>query len=146
MEYVSVGRRAVATIVDTAVLFVFGYVVGLATGGTTAEGFELQGAPALLTFLLWFVYYIAMEAMVGATLGKLLLGLKVVKADGSPMDWPASLIRNVLRIVDGIVLYLIGAILVWQSPRRQRLGDRVAGTVVIRRSARAVEAPVAQQA
>jgi uncharacterized RDD family membrane protein YckC len=131
MHYVGVGRRAVATIVDTAMLFVLGYVVAAVTGGLTSTGFEVQGGPALLVFGLWLLYYIALEATIGATLGKLLLGVRVVKAGGSRMDWSAAIIRNVLRIVDGIFIYLIGAILVWSSQRRQRLGDRVADTVVV---------------
>jgi uncharacterized RDD family membrane protein YckC len=46
----------------------------------------------------------------------------------------AALIRNILRIVDGLFVYLVGAILVWKSDKRQRLGDRVAHTVVVRAS------------
>ena len=133
MQYAGVGARAVATVVDMALLFVLAYLVALVTGGTTATGFELQGGPAFLTLGLWVVYYIALEALFGATLGKRLLGLRVVKTDGAAMDWPAAIIRNVLRLVDGVVLYLLGAILVWSSPHRQRLGDRVAHTVVVQR-------------
>lgn len=40
--------------------------------------------------------------------------------------------RNVLRLLDGLFFYLIAAILVWTSRNRQRLGDRVAGTAVVR--------------
>ena len=77
------------------------------------------------------VYYIALEGLFGPTLGKRLLGLRVVKTDGAAMDWPAAISRNVLRLVDGLVFYLLGAVLVWLSPHRQRLGDRVAHTVVV---------------
>jgi uncharacterized RDD family membrane protein YckC len=77
------------------------------------------------------VYYIVMEAACGATVGKLLLGLRVRGADGAPVAVRAAIARNVLRVVDGLFFYLPGAVLVWSSPRRQRLGDRVAGTVVI---------------
>ena len=45
-----------------------------------------------------------------------------------------AVLRNVLRIVDGQLAYLVGAILVMTSRTKQRLGDRVAGTVVVRRS------------
>ncbi|MFL5661319.1 MAG: RDD family protein, partial [Ktedonobacteraceae bacterium] len=71
----------------------------------------------------------------GATLGKMVVGLRVVKLDGSPISWSESVIRNLLRIIDGIFFYLVGAIFVWTSPRKQRLGDRAASTVVIRRRA-----------
>ena len=74
-----------------------------------------------------------MEAQFGATIGKRLIGLKVVKLDaGAPVDWQAAIVRNVLRLVDGLFFYLVGAIVVWTSGKKQRLGDRIAGTVVIR--------------
>jgi uncharacterized RDD family membrane protein YckC len=133
MSYAGIGLRGVAAIVDVVVLFAIFWVVALVTGGTSEGGFDMQGAPAFLGFLIGFLYYVASEAMYGATLGKMLLGLKVVKTDGSPIGWQASLIRNVLRIVDGFFVYLIGIILVMTSPTKQRLGDRVAGTVVVRR-------------
>jgi uncharacterized RDD family membrane protein YckC len=75
---------------------------------------------------------VALEALRGATVGKMVVGLQVVKADGSAIGWPESAIRNVLRVVDGLFFYLIGAIFVWTSEKRKRLGDRVAGTVVVR--------------
>jgi uncharacterized RDD family membrane protein YckC len=70
----------------------------------------------------------------GGTLGKMALGMKVVKEDGAKLDWGASLIRNILRIVDGFFFYLVGAIVVWTSKKRQRLGDMVAHTLVVRKS------------
>jgi uncharacterized RDD family membrane protein YckC len=135
MSYVGVGWRAVATIIDLVVVFILGYLVALVLGGTTATGFELEGAPAVLWMLLSLLYYVGLEATWGGTLGKLALGLRVVEADGTALGWSGALVRTLLRIVDGLFFYLVGAILVWRSPRRQRLGDRVAGTVVVRRSA-----------
>ena len=71
----------------------------------------------------------------GRDLGKMALGLRVIKTDGTPIAWLDSLIRNLLRIIDGLFAYLVGAILIWNSPRKQRLGDRAANTVVVRRRA-----------
>jgi uncharacterized RDD family membrane protein YckC len=134
MDYIGVGRRFAASIIDGIVLMVIMYVIAAATGGTTSDGFSLQGAPVFIGLGIWVLYYIGLEATTGATLGKLALGIRVTKADGSGMDWVASITRNVLRIVDGLFVYLVGAILIWNSPKRQRLGDRVAGTVVVRRA------------
>jgi uncharacterized RDD family membrane protein YckC len=135
MNYTKVGLRAVAMIIDMIILLVIGYVIALFTGGTTEAGFELTGLPALLWFIVCFGYYVVLEATLGATIGKLPLGLRVVQVDsGSAISWQASLIRNVLRIVDFLPLfYLVGAILVWTSDKGQRLGDRVAKTAVIRK-------------
>ena len=132
MEAVGVGRRAVAIIIDAVILFPVGYVIALFTGGTTGEGFAIQGGPAFLWFGIALAYYIVMEMMYGATLGKRAMGLKVVKEGGEPLDWQASIVRNVMRIIDGFFFYLVGAIVVWISKRRQRLGDMAAHTLVVK--------------
>lgn len=132
MEAVGVGQRAVAILIDMVLLFVAGYVIALATGATTPAGFNLQGGPAFLWFGVALAYYVVMEATSGATLGKRAMGLKVVKEGGEPLDWQASLVRNILRIVDGLFFYLVGAIAVWVSKKRQRLGDMAAHTLVVK--------------
>lgn len=136
MKYISVGWRALALVIDTILLAVVAYVIAWLSGTTTKAGFELHGGPFFLLILIILAYYIVLEGLLGATIGKLILGLRVVKLDGSAIGWRASVVRNLLRFVDGIVFYLLGAILIWVSPLRQRLGDRLAGTSVIRLDAR----------
>jgi hypothetical protein len=76
-----------------------------------------------------------MEAFFGATVGKFATGTRVVRDDGARIDGTAAVIRNVARIVDVLPFaYLIGAIAVWTSSTRQRLGDRWASTVVVEAS------------
>jgi uncharacterized RDD family membrane protein YckC len=132
MEAVGVGRRAVAIIIDSILLCIVGYVIAMVTGGTTETGFNMSGAPALFFFLIALVYYVVMEVTSGATIGKKVMGLKVVKEDGTPIDWGAGVIRNILRIIDGFFFYLVGAIVVWVSKKKQRLGDMAAHTLVVR--------------
>jgi uncharacterized RDD family membrane protein YckC len=136
MEAVGVGRRAVAIIIDSILLMIVGWALSLVLGGATDSGFNLQGAPALLWFLIAMAYYVVMEVTSGGTIGKKVMGLKVVKADGGgAISWQASIIRNLLRIVDGLFFYLVGAIVIWVSKSRQRLGDMAAKTLVVRSSA-----------
>ena len=138
MEPVGVGRRAVAIIIDTILLGIVGWALSLVMGGTSTEGvgFNLATGPSLILFAIGFAYYIVMEATSGATLGKKAMGIKVVKADGGgPISWGESIIRNLLRIIDSFFFYLLGAIVVWVSKRRQRLGDMAAKTLVVRSSA-----------
>ena len=132
MEPVGVGRRAVAIIIDSILLGIVAYLVASVTGGTTAEGFQLSGAPAFLVFLVAMAYYVVMEKTSGATLGKMAMKLKVVKLDGAALDWQASIVRNILRIIDGFFFYIVGAIAVWMSKSKQRLGDMAAHTIVVR--------------
>ncbi len=126
LQYVGVGMRFLAILID-------GIIIGVVSG---LLSFIFRNTPGLyggLTGILVLAYYIVMEATQGATLGKMALGLRVTKMDGSPISWSESVIRNLLRIIDGLFFYLVGAILVWTSPLKQRLGDRVANTIVIRK-------------
>jgi uncharacterized RDD family membrane protein YckC len=132
MDYASVAWRAWASILDVIVLFIISYAVASVFGMASATGFEILRGPAFLAFFIWFAYYVASEARFGATIGKALVGLRVVDTQGCPISLSQAVIRNLLRIVDGLFFYLIGAIFAWSTPTHQRLGDRVAGTVVVR--------------
>jgi len=126
MQYVGVGPRFLAVLIDSIIIGVVGAILG----------FIFRNSPGLsggVTGLLALAYFIVLEATQGATLGKMALGLRVTRTDGAPISWTESIIRNLLRIIDGLFVYLVGAILIWTSPLKQRLGDRVAKTVVVRR-------------
>ncbi len=131
MEPVGVFRRAIAVIIDGILLMIVGYALAQVMGGATATGFELQGGPAFIFFGIALAYYIVMEAVTGQTLGKMAMKLKVVKKDGAKIDWQAAIVRNLLRIIDGFLFYLVGAIVVWVSKNKQRLGDMAANTIVV---------------
>ena len=86
----------------------------------------------LFTFIIYIAYYTILEGSKGQTVGKMVTRIKVVREDGRPIDMSQAFKRNILRIIDGLFGYLIGAILVWRSDRKQRLGDRMARTVVVK--------------
>ena len=127
MEPVGVGRRAVATIIDSILFILFGFVLAFASGGGDAGTLV-----NILFIVVGFGYYIVLEKVMGATLGKKMMGLRVVTKEGEPIGWMASVIRNVLRFIDGIGMYLIGAIVIWVSKDKQRIGDMAAATIVVR--------------
>jgi len=89
--------------------------------------------PICLAFLfIIFAYFILMEAYVGWTIGKRILGMRVVDVTGHKIGLVKSLIRNLLRLVDGLPgLNILGVILIARSPRGQRFGDRIARTYVV---------------
>ncbi len=128
--------RGVEALIDLMVSYVIFYGVAALTGSTTQQGgFYLRGAPFFIGLGLCLAYFVVFEAMLGATLGKLATHLRVVReADGGPIGWRASIIRNLMRLIDGLVLYLIGFIAVCLTRKRQRLGDLVANTMVVRRA------------
>jgi len=89
--------------------------------------------PICIAFLVVIVlYYILLEGLAGATVGKWAFGLRVVRVDGGKAGLQRSLLRNVLRLVDGLPAFnLLGVVLIARSPQRARFGDRVAGTRVV---------------
>lgn len=82
--------------------------------------------------VLWF-YNVLFEVLHhGATPGKRALGLRVMNANGTPVGWPGSLIRNLIRFVDSLPgCYAFGCFSVLLSRNFQRLGDLAAGTIVV---------------
>ncbi len=132
------GRRVLATIVDGVVLGVIFYLFSALFGTASAEGgavsASVSGVATLVIFVLAFAYYIVLEGYMGQTLGKMLLGIKVVREDtGGVPGIKAAAIRTVLRIVDGLFSYLVAFIAVLASQKNQRLGDMAAHTLVVRK-------------
>ncbi|HEX8036176.1 MAG TPA: RDD family protein, partial [Ktedonobacterales bacterium] len=82
--------------------------------------------------LVWLVYYIGLEALFGATVGKWLVDLRVTDLDGTPPGLKSIVVRNVMRFVDALpVGFLVGGCVALGSPSCQRLGDHFARTLVI---------------
>ncbi|MBI5617182.1 MAG: RDD family protein [Gammaproteobacteria bacterium] len=109
---------------------------------------ELGTGPMLIGIFLaeWF-YPVAFEIQRGATPGKKALGLVVVNDDGTPVAWSASVVRNLLRVADFFpALYAAGLVAMLVSPRFQRLGDVVAGTLVVYAPPARRRAPLAPHA
>jgi membrane protease YdiL (CAAX protease family)/uncharacterized RDD family membrane protein YckC len=137
-HYEGVWRRFLATLMDNLVWLVF----VLWIFGSIPEDAYDSNAVALLSIVLltaWFNYFAIAEWRWGQTIGKNALGVEVTTETGERPSWNAAAIRNLLRIVDFL---LIGPIMIATSGRRQRLGDRLAHTVVVRkeRPQRAYEA------
>ena len=89
--------------------------------------------PLCLTFLIvMFLYFVLLEGLFGITLGKWIVGLRVERVGGGKPSLIKGLLRNLLRIVDGLPAFnILGIILVLTSKERARFGDRIAGTRVI---------------
>lgn len=102
-----------------------------------AVAFVPESLPLLkviLFFLAYLAYFIVLEALWSRTVGKFAQGLIVRKLDGTRCDWKAALIRGSLRILEVNPLLFGGlpaGIVITGSERKQRIGDRLAGTVVV---------------
>jgi uncharacterized RDD family membrane protein YckC len=131
------GRRVLATLADGIVLGLAFALMSMLFGSSSAQGGQvsgsLEGFSALVYFVLVFAYYILMEGYLGQTVGKMLLGIKVVREDnGGVPGIQTAAIRTVLRLIDGFFFYLVAFISVLASGKNQRLGDMVAHTLVVR--------------
>ena len=89
--------------------------------------------PLCIIFLLvMFLYFAFLEGLIGVTLGKWVVGLRVERVEGGNPGLIKGLLRNALRIVDGLPAFnILGVLLILTSEERARYGDRIAGTRVI---------------
>jgi uncharacterized RDD family membrane protein YckC len=95
------------------------------------------GLAVLLYFVLAWFYPVLFEVLnEGATPGKRLCKLAVLRDDGTPVSWDTAFLRNALRFVDGMpVGYAVGLVAMGLDADGRRLGDILAGTVVVHRFA-----------
>jgi len=103
--------------------------------GELLRGIALSlGVWMILDLFLTTLYFLVFETLWGVrTPGKRMTQIRVVRQEGIGVGWRESLLRNLLRAVDVLpVGYMVGALAMIFSPRGQRLGDLVAGTLVVR--------------
>jgi len=131
-------RRITAAAIDSFVLAVTGLILYLVLGlnlAHLATSIDLPFLGSLGTVI--FVYYFVLEGLFAATIGKSVAKLTVLESSGDACSFRASFRRNLVRFVDWLpLMYVVGAIAVLSSSDRQRLGDRVAGTIVTQRPER----------
>ena len=133
-------RRVLAGLIDLVVVAAGAALIlfaadALPSGSGSARD-EVGSGLYLLTTAWALYYYFACESGGGQTLGKRLMRLRVVRADGGEAGMGEIAVRTVLRVVDGIGLYLVGLVVMLVSgKRRQRLGDMAGGTIVVDASA-----------
>src|SRR5262245_9827924 len=138
------GSRVTAGLIDLIICIVgfFAVILGLAfvtPDGSSADGGMSTSLAIAITVLLQFVvlwgYYLLFEGLRdGQTPGKRMLGLRVVRDGGYSLDFSASAVRNLMRFVDlqPVFSYAVGITSIALSKTGKRLGDVVAGTIVVR--------------
>lgn len=138
-----ISERAGAYFIDLAIRVGVSFAGGLLITLLSVGGDALQNLSAgvflLFLFVLEWAYCVGFEWLwSGRTPGKRALGLRVMRTDGCPVTFLDAVIRNLLRAADGLPVFLVlpfyglGALLCLVTPRQQRIGDLVAGTMVIR--------------
>lgn len=137
-ETAGLASRMLAGMIDLALQAGLLLVLGIAAGLLSEMGVDLGGLGAaviyILLFLLIFGYPAGFETLWrGRTLGKAALGLRVVTVEGGPVRFRHAAIRSILGLVDKYLFTgVVGIISLLATRRNQRLGDLVAGTIVLR--------------
>ncbi|HLJ28879.1 MAG TPA: RDD family protein [Candidatus Angelobacter sp.] len=146
LEFVlaDIGSRFMAVFADT-VIQILAYLVLVIVDETAMSGamfsrlsgyqLWIKAAVIFLNFCIFWGYYAAFEALWnGQTPGKRWAGIRVIKETGRPINAFEALARNFLRIIDLLPLvppYAVGIITMLLNPKNRRLGDFVAGTLVV---------------
>jgi uncharacterized RDD family membrane protein YckC len=143
-EVAGIGSRFLAAIVDT-LLIVLLLVLVYATLILVARPLSNLDLPSdtittwlfaifgLLAFLSLWGFYILFEMVWnGQSPGKRWVGLRVIRTDGTPISFVESLVRNLVRLIDFIPsFYGVGMVAMFVNAQARRLGDLVAGTIVV---------------
>lgn len=133
------GRRGLATVFDVAFCYftfdaiVFASVIGLFPDWSAANSGVLFANSFILLVPIYLTYVFVLEWRYARTPGKVWQGLMVATTDGQPPSLVQSAIRNITRYVDWLpFFFLLGWVVARRSTTGQRLGDRLAGTLVVR--------------
>jgi uncharacterized RDD family membrane protein YckC len=145
----NVGNRFLAAAIDHLIQAGLMLAVFILAGAATdwklfaSMGAWAAGLSVLAGFAIYWGYFVVFETLwSGQTPGKRMMRLRVVREDGRPVRFFEVFVRNLLRLAldfQPIPSYAIGVISIIFSARSKRVGDFVAGTVVVKE--RATEAP-----
>lgn len=124
--------RAIDVVVQLGALTVLAFLLGAV--GAVADEALAAGAAIVVVVAVFLGYPVLMETLTGGrTLGKMALGLRVVRDDGGPIRFRHAFVRGLLGVVEIYVTLGVVPVLVSILNRHgKRVGDLAAGTVVVR--------------
>jgi uncharacterized RDD family membrane protein YckC len=97
-------------------------------------GYHIEGLPTLGIFVIWIVVIVLPEALTGQSIGKRITGIKTIRQDENKASMGTVLVRHLFDPIDffpflGVVGFLVSS----NNPLKQRVGDLVAKTVVVKK-------------
>lgn len=137
------GSRTAAFLIDQLILIAVNIII------IVGMGFFLYGAedlfylseymsyPIAITLIVLFLlnwgYFFVLEYFSGGkTIGKRIIGIRVIQDNGHSLTLLSSFIRNLVRIIDSLPAnYLVGMVMIFFHAKNKRIGDLVAGTIVV---------------
>jgi len=137
-------RRSAAFIID---MVIAGVTIGILSFPFLALNFlfETHNTPAwiaaivvlmnlaigLIALGVLITYFVILEGRYGMTAGKYILGLKVIKAEGAPVDYKDALLRNIPKFFGNFIVIDALIMVIFFNKEKQRAFDKVAGTIVV---------------
>lgn len=141
-QLAGLGSRTAAFIIDQLLLIIVDILIIVAFflfmyGTADIMLWEMNSLPLAITIILIFLinwgYFFAFEFFSGGkTIGKKMIGIRVIQDNGHSLTLLSSFIRNLLRIIDSLPAnYFLGLIMIFFHSKHKRIGDLVAGTIVV---------------
>ena len=147
-DIAGLGSRFLAALVDTLIILVLQILVNVTVILIVVNVFDVHlfdgdldqsvawalAVMSLIAFAFFWGYYIFFELLWnGQSPGKRLIGLRVIRKDGTPITLTESIVRNLIRLIDFLPAYYgIGVVAMFVDGQSRRLGDMAAGTLVVR--------------
>lgn len=151
-------RRIIGGIIDYAMLMVFAMILAIIFGTdwrfaafltfltppTTSDLFgQIALVPSIIFAILFLGYFMLFESIARTSVGKTIMGMTIVKEDGTPIGVREALIRTLFRGTDGAPFwYITGLIAILLSPTRQRIGDHLAQAIVVEKTTVETKTPI----
>ncbi len=128
MNYASRLARFFAAVIDNIVVYLTAFLgIGLVE---QISDFQPNFQAVVITWT--FVYFVALTAASGATLGKMALGMRVVGADGGKVGFGAVVMRETVGKIASALVVMLGFIWILFDDRRQGWHDRIGKTFVVK--------------
>ena len=138
LRIASLGGRSYAFVIDWHIRTVAALAWYMASTAIVYQELVVPKPDATFYFVvvapttaIYFLYHLVLEVATGRTPGKRIAGVRIVSVDGQPPGVGALAIRNVLRILDSLLLYSVGLISVLVTRQSVRIGDIAAGTLLV---------------
>jgi uncharacterized RDD family membrane protein YckC len=128
------GRRIVQYIIDAIITSAVAYLLRFALDRGTGVVHAILIVVLVVAIAIWYVYYWVLRPFMsnGQTLGMQLLAIRIISADGGPASLAQLFIREILLVIFSPLSLLVGIITMMFSRYRQRVGDHLARTMVVR--------------
>jgi uncharacterized RDD family membrane protein YckC len=133
MNYAGFWVRFLAVILDSLILWSLSELLFNPLGLLIVLEYNFISMISILELVTGFLYYVILTAIWGQTLGKMALGIKVIRQDGTPLTWGTVVFREIVGKLLSAVIFLAGYIAVAIDPKKRGWHDHIAKTLVVKK-------------